>query len=70
MKVSHAEVRYLQLSLNQRIIDGTPFTQALAQELQTVGAQRVYLLASGTLSRHTDAVHQVLQMLGSRSVGG
>jgi maleylacetate reductase len=53
----------------QRIIYGTPFAQALAQEIETVGAQRVYLLASGTLSRHTDAVQQVLQVLGPRSVG-
>ena len=53
----------------QRIIYGTPFAQALAKELDTVGAQRVYLLASGTLSRQTDAVQQVLQVLGSRSVG-
>ncbi len=53
----------------QRIIYGTPFAQALAKELDTVGAQRVYLLASGSLSRQTDAVQQVLQVLGSRSVG-
>ena len=53
----------------QRIIYGTPFAQALAKELDTVGAQRVYLLASSSLRRHTDAVQQVLQVLGTRSVG-
>ena len=53
----------------QRIIYGAPFAQALAQEVDTVGAQRVYLLASGSLSRDTDAVQQVLQVLGPRSVG-
>ena len=53
----------------QRIIFGTPFAQALAKELETVGAQRVFVLASGSLTRHTDAVDQLRAVLGARCVG-
>ena len=53
----------------QRIIFGTPFAPALAKELETVGAQRVFVLASGSLTRHTDAVDQLRAVLGARCVG-
>ena len=53
----------------QRIAYGTPFAQALELELKRVDCQRVYLLASGSLSRNTDAVQQVLNVLGPRCVG-
>ncbi len=53
----------------QRIIYGTPFAQALAQEMKTVDAQRVYVLASASLSRDTDAVKQLMDVLGPRAAG-
>ena len=53
----------------QRIIFGTPFEQAISTELRTVGAQRVYVLSSGSLFRDTEAVNQLKNILGSRCVG-
>ena len=53
----------------QRIIFGTPFEQAISTELETVGAKRVYVLASGSLFRQTDVVNQLKAVLGTRCVG-
>lgn len=53
----------------QRIIYGVPFALALAQEIERVGAQRVFVLASGSLTRQTDVVHQLRAVLGGRCVG-
>ncbi len=53
----------------QRIIFGTPFEQAISTELETTGAQRVFVLASGSLFRHTNLVNQLRAVLGSRCVG-
>ena len=53
----------------QRVIFGTPFEQAISKELETVGAQRVFVLASGSLFRQTEVVHQLRTVLGSRCVG-
>jgi maleylacetate reductase len=53
----------------QRIIFGTPFEQAISTELETTGAQRVLVLASGSLFRHTNVVNQLRAVLGSRCVG-
>ncbi len=53
----------------ERVIYGIPFAEALAQEIDLVGAQTVYVLASGTLARETDAVDQVRKVLGNRFAG-
>ena len=53
----------------QRVIFGTPFEQAISKELETIGAQRVYVLSSGSLFRDTDVVNQLRAVLGSRCVG-
>lgn len=53
----------------QRIIFGMPFEQAISTELETTGAQRVFVLASGSLFRHTNVVNQLRAVLGSRCVG-
>jgi hypothetical protein len=47
----------------QRVIFGTPFEQALSKELETVGAQRVYVLSSGSLYRDTEVVNQLRTVL-------
>lgn len=53
----------------QRVIFGTPFEQAISNELETLGAQRVYVLSSGSLYRDTEVVNQLRSVLGSRCVG-
>jgi maleylacetate reductase len=53
----------------QRIIYGTPYLEAIEQELSTSGARRVFVLASGTLTRQTQAVRALQDVLGVRCVG-
>jgi maleylacetate reductase len=53
----------------QRIIYGSPFAQALGTELQAVGAQRVYVLASASLARQTQVMQDLQAVLGARCVG-
>jgi maleylacetate reductase len=53
----------------ERVIYGTPFAEALAQEVDRAGAHAVYVLASGTLARETDVLAQVRAALGNRLAG-
>jgi len=53
----------------QRIIFGTSFDEAISKELETVGAQRVFVLASASLFRKTDLVNQLQAVMGQRCVG-
>jgi maleylacetate reductase len=53
----------------QRIIFGTSFDEAISKELETVGAQRVFVLASASLFRQTDLVNQLQAVMGKRCVG-
>jgi maleylacetate reductase len=53
----------------RRIIYGTGFTEALMREVETFGARRVYLLASGTLERETDVVQRLRAALADRLAG-
>ncbi len=52
-----------------RIVYGTDFVEALTRELSLVGAGRVYVIASGTLARTTDAISRLQQALGDRYAG-
>ena len=52
-----------------RVAYGTGFEEALARELDLVGARKVYVLASGTLARTTDAVERLRRVLGDRDAG-
>ena len=52
-----------------RVIYGQPYAAALAEQVQRLGAQAVFVLASGTLARETDAVDQLRQVLGNRLAG-
>jgi len=53
----------------ERVIYGMPLTEALAQEVERVGANAVYVLASGTLARQTDVLDRVRGALGNRFAG-
>jgi maleylacetate reductase len=53
----------------ERVIYGTPVTQALAEEVERIAARAVYVLASGTLARETDVVDRVRSVLGNRLAG-
>jgi maleylacetate reductase len=53
----------------ERVIYGMPLTEALAQEIDRIGANAVYVLASGTLARQTDVVDRVRSVLGNKLAG-
>ncbi len=53
----------------QRVIYGQPFAEALSRELVEAPAERVFVLASGTLARETDTLDQLRKVLGGRFAG-
>jgi maleylacetate reductase len=53
----------------ERVIYGMSLTEALAQEVERIGANAVYVLASGTLARQTDVLDRVRDVLGNRFAG-
>ena len=48
---------------------GKPAAEALAGEARTCGAERVFLMVSGTLNRETDEIAKVRGALGNRYAG-
>jgi maleylacetate reductase len=48
---------------------GKPAAEALAEEARACGAERVFLMVSGTLNRQTDEIAKVRRALGNRFAG-
>jgi maleylacetate reductase len=53
----------------ESVVFGTPFADALAQEVDRLDARAVFIIASGTLARETDLVERLRHMLGNRFAG-
>jgi maleylacetate reductase len=53
----------------EKIIWGTSAREALPREIEERGAARVFIVASGTLSRKTETIDQVAHVLGKRYAG-
>ena len=53
----------------ESVVFGKPFVEALAQEVDRVEAQAVFILASSTLASETNTVDRLRQMLGNRLAG-
>ena len=53
----------------EKIVWGLPAVEALPREIEERSAERVFMVASGTLSRKTQVVDQLAQALGKRYVG-
>src|SRR6185437_8194792 len=53
----------------ESVVYGRPFAEAVREQIEQSGANSVFLLASGTLTRETDMVAQVRQALGNRLAG-
>ena len=51
------------------VIYGHPAAQAAAELVQRLGAERVFVMASGTLNRQTDEVEKLRRALGNKCVG-
>jgi len=48
---------------------GKPMAEAIASEVANTGAERVFLMVSGTLNRETDEIAQLRRALGNKVVG-
>jgi len=48
---------------------GTPMEEAVAAEVARLGAERVFLMVSGTLNRETDEIANLRRALGNKVVG-
>ncbi len=59
----------VQCSALEKVIFGKPAAEALAEQVEAQGAQRVFLIASKTLSEQTDEIDKVRDALGSRIAG-
>ncbi|UGY18289.1 iron-containing alcohol dehydrogenase [Bradyrhizobium septentrionale] len=51
------------------VVFGRPAAEAIVEQLDRLGAQRAFLMVSGTLNRETDEIEKVRQALGARCVG-
>jgi maleylacetate reductase len=52
----------------EKVIFGVPAAEAVAQQVVSSDARRVYLMVSGSLNRNTDAINHIRQALGDRCV--
>ena len=48
---------------------GAPMEEAIAREVERVGAERVFLMVSGTLNRETGEIEKLRRALGNKVVG-
>jgi maleylacetate reductase len=53
----------------EQVVFGTPCAQAVAREAERLGAERVFILSSGTLNRESDVVKGIIAALGNKSAG-
>lgn len=53
----------------ERVVFGQPAAQAAAEEATRIGARKVFIVSSRSLSRKTDAIRKIQQALGERHVG-
>mgnify|MGYP003624719678 CR=1 FL=1 len=52
-----------------RVVFGVPAARAVAEQAERMGANRVFLVSSQTLSRKTDEIDRIKDALGERFVG-
>src|SRR6201995_3578443 len=48
------------------VVFGKPAAEAVVEQMDRLGAQRAFLMVSGTLRRETDAVENISRALGGR----
>src|SRR3954452_2186712 len=51
------------------VVFGRPASGAIVEQLDRLGAQRAFLMVSGTLNRETDEIEKIRRALGPRCVG-
>ena len=51
------------------VVFGRPAAEAVAEQTRRLGAERIFLMVSGTLNRETDEIAKIRSALGNRCVG-
>ena len=51
------------------VVFGRPASEAIVEQLNRLGAQRAFLIVSGTLNRQTDEIENIRRVLGPRCAG-
>ncbi|MCK1513958.1 iron-containing alcohol dehydrogenase [Bradyrhizobium sp. 190] len=51
------------------VVFGRPASEAIVEQLDRLGAQRAFLMVSGTLNRKTDEIENIRRVLGPRCAG-
>jgi alcohol dehydrogenase class IV len=59
----------IPLTSLERVHSGRPLHEAVAQEAETIGAKRVFIVCSHSLNTKTDVIEKVRKALGSKLVG-
>ena len=59
----------IPLTSLERVHSGRPLHEAVAQEAETIGAKRVFIVCSHTLNTKTDVIEKVRKALGPKLVG-
>jgi len=57
------------LSRMDEVVFGRPAAESVAEQARRLGADRVFLMVSGTLNRETDEIGKIRAALGNRCVG-
>ena len=66
---SHVHRGRVVFGAMDEVVFGRAAREAIVEQLDRLGAQRAFLMVSGTLNRETDEIEKVRQALGSRCVG-
>lgn len=53
----------------ERVVFGTPFVEAVRDEADRLGSERIFVLASGTLARETDCIERLTAAMDGRIAG-
>ena len=59
----------IKFGLMERVLFGQPAANAVFEEIERIGASRVFLLVGGTLNRETDEVDKIKGALGDKFCG-
>jgi maleylacetate reductase len=59
----------IELSPTQRVYSGRPAAEALVEEAERLGAKRVFVVSSNTLSNKTDEIARLKRALGAKFAG-
>lgn len=59
----------VQFSRMDEVIFGRPAAAAIAEKASSIGAERIFLMVSGTMNRTTDEIASARRALGNRCVG-